>query len=403
MLESLGKIVGSSAEAERFVREIFGRRPAVFSGPTAGFADLFDWAEMERMLQYSQVHHPRVRVTKNGAAADEGAIAVERVSHEGVGYTRLLSGAVMAELSDGATLVVDSADELSPPLRRLAADLERELQEHVEINVYCSWGTEPGLGLHWDDHEVIVLQVAGEKKWEIHSPTLEAPTAEQQPPPPAAGTEPAMALTLRAGESLHVPRGWWHLVASVGVPSLHLTIGIRPATGVDLLAAVVREVGARAAMRVNIPRWGSPAETAQYLATVREAVQEELSGSDLLQRFLLMRNGRDPGRGALSLASLGGDGRLHLDDDSIVRLVAPRARIEFDGEQIKLYGAGHELSIRTEARAVLEILFTEESISFRELSAKCSATMPGNAIEELLSDLTILGLISLERGRITSH
>lgn len=44
-----------------------------------------------------------------------------------------------------------------------------------------------GFGTHWDDHNVIVVQVEGSKHWRLYGPTRSAPmhrdTAQPEPPP----------------------------------------------------------------------------------------------------------------------------------------------------------------------------------------------------------------------------
>ena len=68
-------------------------------------------------------------------------------------------------LRDGATLTIDRIDELHAPIAELCQTLERQLDVvRVNANMYASWRETVGLGLHWDPHDVIALQVIGTKR-----------------------------------------------------------------------------------------------------------------------------------------------------------------------------------------------------------------------------------------------
>ncbi|MEU9499710.1 cupin domain-containing protein [Streptomyces sp. NPDC048196] len=55
--------------------------------------------------------------------------------------------------------MIDAIDELHEPVADLAQHLEGWLRTHVQVNAYASWSAQEGFGTHWDDHDVIVVQV----------------------------------------------------------------------------------------------------------------------------------------------------------------------------------------------------------------------------------------------------
>jgi hypothetical protein len=111
--------------------------------------------------------------------------------------------------------------------------LEAELRCPVQVNLYQTPAGGQGLGSHLDKHDVLVLQLEGEKEWQISAPEsvglsiLSAPAAE------SAGKRTAL---LRAGDWLYLPRGVRHEVRNSGPePSVHFTIGFHPLTWGALL------------------------------------------------------------------------------------------------------------------------------------------------------------------------
>ncbi len=85
---------------------------------------------------------------------------------------------MLAQLAGGATLVLQALHRTWPPLIRFGSDLAAELGHPVQINAYITPPENQGFAAHYDTHDVFVLQVAGSKRWTIHSPVIERSAAE---------------------------------------------------------------------------------------------------------------------------------------------------------------------------------------------------------------------------------
>lgn len=91
-----------------------------------------------------------------------------------------------------------------------------------------AWTSTEGFGVHWDDHDTIVVQLDGAKRWRIYGTTRPYPLYRDIEDPGEAPTEPVADLVLHPGDVLYVPRGAWHAVcADQGVRSLHVTCGLQ--------------------------------------------------------------------------------------------------------------------------------------------------------------------------------
>ena len=104
-------------------------------------------------------------------------------------------------------------------------DVATAFRAYVQVNCYLSYGDASGFGPHWDDHDVVVIQLAGRKHWEVHEPSeLGALSAFT---PPGATQRSIWSGLLSPGSALYIPRGWPHSVTGLSSePSVHLTLSI---------------------------------------------------------------------------------------------------------------------------------------------------------------------------------
>src|SRR5947199_6443406 len=58
------------------------------------------------------------------------------------------------------------------PIRYLATSLARTLRAAVYVNLYAGWRTENGFPVHWDDQDVLILQLEDRKSTRLNSSHL---------------------------------------------------------------------------------------------------------------------------------------------------------------------------------------------------------------------------------------
>ena len=84
--------------------------------------------------------------------------------------------------------------------------------------------------------------MAGEKHWRVYDPLWELPLKHQRYSKSLGSRgAPVLELTLRAGDTLYLPRGWLHDALTSETDSLHLTIGVNVHTWVDAFRAALDE------------------------------------------------------------------------------------------------------------------------------------------------------------------
>ena len=177
----------------------------------------------------------------------------------------------------GATLSFSALLDRWPAVRALQATLSAALGGPVNVNAYLTPPDSTGFPMHYDTHDVFVLQTSGAKRWRIHRPPIVMPlatqafTTQRSAELLAAAGEPMLECELSEGDLLYVPRGFLHAAQSGPVASLHLTVGVHPPLVGSLLASALQSVieqdpSLRAALPVGFA--ADQASTADALAAL---------------------------------------------------------------------------------------------------------------------------------------
>ena len=220
-------------EAERFLAEHWERKPLVVPRAEEGrFDDLLSARDVERLITETAIRTPGFRLVKAGATVSG---YTTDVSWRPAPFTGVADvPRVLREFEDGATIVLQGLHHSWLPLARYCRHLEAYLGHATQANAYYTPHGSQGLPVHHDTHEVISLQVAGEKRWLVYEPVLELPLKNQRYRSALrAPGEPVLDVTLRAGDTMYLPRGWLHQALTSGSDSLHVTIGVNVRRWID--------------------------------------------------------------------------------------------------------------------------------------------------------------------------
>lgn len=208
-LQWLARCVGRPDE---FVTSFWQTKPGIFRGACShvGYLTLSD---IVQLIERRAISPDRIRLLKDGKLGRMSeALPLGRHS------LRLILG-------QGFTLNLAAVETAVPAVRDLCTGLGRELCQAVTVNAYLTPPSSRALPGHFDGHDVIVVQLHGEKDWQIFGRHANRPTAPQNVQPSGV---PLLDLSLRPGDSLYIPRGFVHSVATAAQPSLHLTVAILP-------------------------------------------------------------------------------------------------------------------------------------------------------------------------------
>lgn len=211
---------------EEFEREYFEEKPFLRrrAFPSTAYGS---WEIIDRALALTDPSREILKVIK-GARIDPSKYT-ESYIDIGIQRTRIRKDRLYSLLAEGASVVLNRIELVSDPMRDLCLQVGKFVGFQTTGNAYATLGRDPATDVHWDTHDVFVLQLKGRKHWTIYEPTLPLPMSHQisnhrirEVP-----EKPSMEITLEAGDALYVPRGWWHRVEPVeGSDTIHLTVAM---------------------------------------------------------------------------------------------------------------------------------------------------------------------------------
>ncbi len=381
---------------DEFLAATWSRTHRHIAGAAGKFAHLLPWAQLNAILRQHRLDFPRLRLARDGRSLPAAKYLRHiRSPRSQISIPRLLPAELTAELCAGATLVLDAVDELHEPLTELAANLERVFHERVQINAYAGWRTSRGFDLHWDDHDVFILQVAGRKDWRVYGMTRPYPLVKDIEPAAKPQHEPLWAATLNAGDLLYIPRGWWHVALPLDEPTLHLTVGVHNRTGLDLLSWLVERMRASETARQDLPRFAKQAEQSTHLAQLRTELIAAWDDT-LLTSFFAEQDAQAQPRPTLDLPGSALPAAPTLADDARVRLLAPRPLdLQVAADGIVTFNC-HNKHWRLAADALLILRHLADGRAYKvaELCAAASNKIAAHTVRIFLTELISAGLIT---------
>lgn len=358
-------LISGRLGGDQFPAQVLGRthrRYAANADQVADFANLLTWSDFNRLLATRRLDVPRMRLSA-GQTVDVSEYTrlqtYRRMPHWNAPVPHLLH----EQLRQGATLVVDAIEEMHPPIADVVKHLEAWLSAYIQVNAYASWTAKEGFGVHWDDHDVIVLQVSGRKRWRIYGFTREAPLYSDVEVDVDAPTEPIDEFVMEPGDVLHVPRGCWHAAsASEGEPSLHLTCGLSTSTGADFLDWLTGLLREHVEVRRDVPR--NRAEQVEWSYRLAELVTQRLQSPRVVQEYWDHLDQTAPARMAFSLP-VAVTGELSMS--SRVRLASHRGTVREENTTVVLAAQGRRWRLALPAAPVLHRLAEHEPVTVKEL------------------------------------
>ncbi len=244
-----------------FLLNRLGKNLYHFKGEPSQYIRLLPWSTANDILAKHRLTPPRARLAFGGGNVRAEDYTIIRRERSGRSHRLLNLEAVSQYLRRGATLIIDAIDELHDPIRSLATEMERLFHEDVQVNAYIAWGTTPGLPLHEDPHDVIVLQVIGRKKWRITVPEVKKIFELEQRITTVGyrAVNGAWECILEQGDALYIRRGWRHEAVPLGEATIHLTAGIERRSGLDYLSWILTRVRDLAILSEAVPRFSGDA------------------------------------------------------------------------------------------------------------------------------------------------
>jgi bifunctional lysine-specific demethylase and histidyl-hydroxylase NO66 len=238
-------------EQSSFFADVYEQAPLVASGAdTSKFHCLLTIARLDERLAELDLRAGMVELASSRHSIERS----DYVEPNGV-VDRV---ALVKHYRNGATIICNQLQHNDKVLADFARELERVFYCHVQTNIYLTPPGEQGFRTHYDTHDVLVLQVEGEKHWQFYGDPVAPPyRGEQFVASGSVPEEPTRSFVLRAGDCVYIPRGFFHAAANQDQEkaSLHITVGLIVRTWADLVLEAMSEACLSSApFRKALPR-----------------------------------------------------------------------------------------------------------------------------------------------------
>lgn len=269
-------------------------------------------------------------------------------------------------LRAGCTVVLDAMDSFDPTMEIACRALQWWSHELVQVNTYLTTSDAEGFRLHWDDHDVVIVQIAGEKSWEVRGQSRVAPMYVDAAPNQTPPEQIVWSGTMRTGDVMHIPRGFWHQATRSDRGdgfSLHVTFGFQKRTGVDWFSWLADHSREYELFRHDLDRWGSPDEQSDQRAKLAEMATRMLLDYPV-EAYL---RAREETRSPVRYVATGG---VFGPPSQVVCVTDFPPRIERQQSTVTVYAVGKKTSFDARAEPALRHLLSGHPVDLGDVTDK---------------------------------
>jgi len=237
-----------------------------------------------------------------------------------------------------------------------------------------TFGSGGAFDVHYDSHDVLVLQIYGSKHWFLYDKPAPFPIdyVKKSKPEPR---EVFFDTVLQSGDVLYVPRGMYHRAAVTDTDSLHLTFGIHTAKGLDFIDWIRRKAEKEDLFREDILELRGPEAVAEQERIAKARLCELINEHSFLEYVDKWHRKFS----AVDHFHLGP--QKELDDHT---MLAPLLRSrEAWSDSVKQEGKEPPVA----ADRIIEILLDRQLATYAELKAELGDVLDENSLKSTLAQL----------------
>lgn len=245
-----------------FLQEHYLQRPLARRSTAESLRELATWDTAERLIEKTECDLLLVRDGKVRSGPRLTSAREVRALHE-----------------QGYSLALRNADRHDAGLAELGRKLSGELQGTVNLQLYYTPAGHGSFGWHCDPEEVFIFQTGGSKRYQLRQNTLNpTPLLETITDAPDVSRErtPVQECQLEAGDWLYIPGGYWHNVTAPEHDAISISVGLMPATPIDVLDFLRSQLLRSPAWQRRLPMLGhaSPLSDAEKMEAYQTLFRE---------------------------------------------------------------------------------------------------------------------------------
>ena len=377
---------------DEFFEEYYDQKPLHIPGSPEKVAAICSWDDFNDLLHRTSIWSDRsFKLVLDGQRVPAAQFCEPAASRDGTRVMQPASEQVVEYLDQGASIVLDLVETLTPGLRSASEAIQMATGCRVSCNAYCSQSEHQAFPSHFDTMDVFAIHVEGKKTWRVYEGRFEEPMERAGfnhtsfPPDyhDKAKGGLAMEVELKPGDLLYLPKGVYHDALASTENCLHLSYGTTQPTGLDFMRWVLDGLDEAPLFRKALPPHDAAAEHDAHIAALRENLTALLQQPDIGTQFR-----EDQRRKAFSVLSS-------------VSFPKPLSRYRVRGRGVKVVRRGSDWGVTTpqgnaklpsEASGMVEWMLEHDHFARSDL-ASAFPDVGEQTITEILQALTSVGLL----------
>jgi hypothetical protein len=227
---------------KEFQTAVLGKKPLHLQGAAGKFDFAMNWSLLNGILNQAAAWTGRTLTL----VLDTKLIPPEQFTRPGTSRDGQPAALVdldrmRAFLRQGASLVLNGAERMTPGMGRIAEILGHEFKATIAANLYCSWKRHQAFSVHFDTHDVFAFQIEGTKAWRIYERYFKDPINHPRFKMldnafhAAHRGKLTMEFTMKPGDLVYIPGGFYHEALATSDASIHLSYSVTPMIGLEVL------------------------------------------------------------------------------------------------------------------------------------------------------------------------
>lgn len=279
---------------DQFFGEYFDKKALHVSGNRDKVADICSWGSFNELLQRTAIWSDHsFKLVLDGNRIPGRSYCKPAGNRDGIRVMQPVPEKVVKYLDDGASIVLDLVETLSPGLRAASEAIQMATCSRVTCNAYCSQGEHQAFPSHFDSMDVFAIHVEGKKTWRIYEgrfeAPMEAPGYDHTSFPPdyheQAKGDVEMEVEMTPGDLLYLPKGKYHDALASTDNCLHLSYGTTEPTGIDFMRWLVEGLDEAPIFRKAMPPYDDVTAHEAHVKALQESLIEILQNGDAAGQF----------------------------------------------------------------------------------------------------------------------
>lgn len=263
----------------------------------SNYQSIYSLDRMNYDLNFQNLVYPYVRLNNHKNTTSRLDI-IEKTNNKHLNNleTKLSLRSILYRLAKGDTLIMDKVDLFNQDVRSFCCALSYGLNAQVTANLYYTYRNNKGINLHFDQHDVLVVQIHGQKKWHVIKNVKEDNVEKinySTKPNLDSDSVVIETILLEEGEFLFIPKGIWHYTETIAEKSsLHIAFGLIPPNIHDVLNEFIRQkigkYGQNNVYSLDEKKYQSVVE--ELISKLNDSIDEKLNSIEFSNFLKIYKN-----------------------------------------------------------------------------------------------------------------